>query len=153
MTTDQSQKLSSLRVSGKQTSGMRTDVRARQFNLVIDEPESLGGTDEGANPMEYVLAGLAGCASVMLRMIAKEQDLEYESVSLDIRGTLDLRGLEGVPGVSRHFQTVTGKVEVVTSDADKLQKVAEAIEDRCPAYNLLKDAGVDIACDWVAVSK
>ncbi|MGI6082822.1 MAG: OsmC family protein [Limnochordia bacterium] len=153
MTTDQSQKLSSLRVSGKQTSGMRTDVRARQFNLVIDEPESLGGTDEGANPMEYVLAGLAGCASVMLRMIAKEQDLEYESVSLDIRGTLDLRGLEGVPGVSRHFQTVTGKVEVVTSDADKLQKVAEAIEDRCPAYNLLKDAGVDIAFDWVAVSK
>ncbi|NLN19268.1 MAG: OsmC family protein [Firmicutes bacterium] len=153
MTTDQSQKLASLRVSGKQTEGMRTDIRVRQFNLVIDEPESLGGTDTGANPMEYVLAGLAGCASVMLRMIAREQGLEYESASFDIRGTLDLRGLEGVPGVRRHFQTVTGKVEVVTSDGDKLQKVAEAIEDRCPAYNMLKDAGVDIKLDWIAVAK
>jgi uncharacterized OsmC-like protein len=154
MTTDQSQKLSSLRVSGKQTSGMRTDVRARQFNLVIDEPESLGGTDEGANPMEYVLAGLAGCASVMLRMIAKEQDLEYERVSFDIRGTLDLRGFEGVPGVCRHFQTGDRfGSEVVTSDAKKLQKVAVAIEDRCPAFNLLKDAGVDITLDWIAVTE
>ncbi|MGI6609724.1 MAG: OsmC family protein [Limnochordia bacterium] len=153
MTTDSSPKLASLRVSGKQTEGMRTDLRARQFDLIVDEPTNLGGTDAGANPMEYVLAGLAGCASVMLNMIAQEQGLAYNGASFDIRGTLDLRGLEGVPGVCRHFQKVTGSVRVVTSDAKKLQKVAVAIEDRCPAFNLLKDAGVDITLDWIAVTE
>jgi uncharacterized OsmC-like protein len=153
MTTDSSPKLASLRVSGKQTEGMRTDLRARQFDLIVDEPTNLGGTDAGANPMEYVLAGLAGCASVMLNMIAHEQGLAYNGASFDIRGTLDLRGLAGVPGVCRHFQKVTGSVRVVTSDAKKLQRVAVAIEDRCPAFNLLKDAGVDITLDWIAITE
>lgn len=153
MATDSSPKLASLRVSGKQTKGMRTDLFARQFNLVVDEPANLGGTDAGANPMEYVLAGLAGCASVMLNIIAQEQGLAYQGASFDVRGTLDLRGLEGVPGVPRHFEKVRGSARVITSDTKKLQEVASAIEDRCPVFNLLKDAGVDITLDWIAVAE
>jgi uncharacterized OsmC-like protein len=152
MGTDSTPKLVSMRAYGTQGEGVRTDVRIRKFNLVLDEPVDEGGTDSGANPMEYVLAGLAGCASVMLRVIAQEQGLEYDSATFDIRGTLDLRGLEGVPGVCRHFETITGTVRVGTPDADRLKSVADAIENRCPVFNLLKDAGVDIKVDWVATS-
>lgn len=131
---------------------MRTDVRIRQFApVVIDEPPALGGENAGPNPMEYVLASLIGCASVMLRIISAEQNFAYENAEFDVQGTLDLRGLEGTPGVCRHYQQVTGNVQVKTADADKLAQVAAAIESRCPVFNLLKDAGTDIHLEWQAV--
>lgn len=38
--------------------GMLAGVKVRNFSFKIDEPEALGGTDNGANPVEYVLAAL-----------------------------------------------------------------------------------------------
>jgi hypothetical protein len=33
----------------------KTVVTARDFQIIIDEPKDLGGTDDGPNPVEYVL--------------------------------------------------------------------------------------------------
>jgi hypothetical protein len=33
----------------------KTVVKARDFQIVIDEPKNMGGTDHGPNPVEYVL--------------------------------------------------------------------------------------------------
>ena len=38
--------------------GVKVVTKARQFELVIDEPQSLGGTDTGMNPVEALLASL-----------------------------------------------------------------------------------------------
>ena len=40
--------------------------------LIVDEPEALNGTDEDANPVEYILAGFAGCVNVVGHLVAKE---------------------------------------------------------------------------------
>ncbi len=37
---------------------MLSDVKVRNFTFKIDEPETLGGSDLGANPVEYVLGAL-----------------------------------------------------------------------------------------------
>ncbi len=37
---------------------MLSDVKVRNFSFKIDEPEALGGSDLGANPVEYVLGAL-----------------------------------------------------------------------------------------------
>lgn len=50
-----------VRVEAQRDSPIRTMVEARDFELVIDEPEDTGGTDEGPNPLEYLLVGQAGC--------------------------------------------------------------------------------------------
>ena len=38
--------------------GFRSEVALRDHRLVVDEPESLGGTDTGPNPVELILAAL-----------------------------------------------------------------------------------------------
>jgi len=48
----------------------KTIVEARGFKIIIDEPESLGGTNDGANPVEYVLGALAGCLNVVGHVVA-----------------------------------------------------------------------------------
>ncbi len=43
-------------VSGKNESPAKFVAKARNFKIVIDEPQDLGGSDEAPNPVEYVLA-------------------------------------------------------------------------------------------------
>jgi uncharacterized OsmC-like protein len=136
---------------GKWEEGVRTTVHVRDFEpIVLDEPEELGGTDVGANPVEYVLAALSGCTSVVISLIAKELDFKYTDVEFENEGTLDLRGLNGVEGVSPHFQTVTFKVTIETDESDqRLEELKSEVIRRCPVYNLLKDAGITLESPWV----
>ena len=56
----------------RQVEGLRSEGKARQFELTVDEPEVLGGTDQGPNPVELVLAALASAmasAAVPMRML------------------------------------------------------------------------------------
>nr|WP_144921797.1 OsmC family protein [Paenibacillus bovis] len=136
--------------AGKWESGMRTRIQIRDFeSFVIDEPVSLGGTNEGANPVEFVLAGLTGCTSVMIALIAKEQKFSYEDVNFVNSGDLDLRGLQGVEGVSPHFQSVSFEVEIKTDESEeRLAALKAEVEKRCPVMNLLVDAGIPVQSTW-----
>lgn len=133
--------------------GLKTEITVRDFEpIVVDEPESLGGTNEGANPVEYVLAGLSSCTSVMIALIAKEINFTYESVEFKNKGLVDLRGLQGVEGISPHFQSVDFDVLIKTSESDeRIEELKQKVEKRCPVYNLIADAGVKITSNWQRV--
>jgi uncharacterized OsmC-like protein len=140
----------SLSASGAAGSGMRSEVVIRDFApIVIDEPPALGGRDAGANPMEYVLASLIGCASVMIRLIAQEIGFSYADARFEVQGELDLRGLMGEPGISPHFSQVTGDILLDTSETQaRVQELMDLVESRCPVFNMLRDAGTRVDIAW-----
>lgn len=133
--------------------GMKTRIRVREFdNIVMDEPPALGGTDQGPNPMEFVMAALDGCVAVMINLIAGEQGFAFGDLKVRSSGVLDVRGLLGTANVRRHFQEVTLAVELRTDEpAERLQALRDAVHARCPAINLLVDAGVPLRADWTAI--
>ncbi|WP_240731279.1 MULTISPECIES: OsmC family protein [Exiguobacterium] len=50
--------LVTMRAEGEATS-VKTTVHVRDLEpFVVDEPERLGGTDAGPNPLEYLLGGV-----------------------------------------------------------------------------------------------
>lgn len=136
---------------GVWTGGVQTEISIRDFApFKVDEPTNLGGKNEGPNPVEFVLAGLSSCTSVMISIIAKEQGFTYEAAEFKNEGTLDLRGLMGVEGISAHFQSVEFDVILTTDESEeKIQKLKDAVEKRCPVMSLLVDAGVSITCNWI----
>ena len=67
----------------------KTVVKARNFEMIIDEPANLGGTDHGANPVEYVLAALSGCLNVVGHVVAKEMGFEIKSLEIELDGELN----------------------------------------------------------------
>ena len=87
---------SRFRVKAHSESPTKTIVKARQFEIVVDEPAELGGTDLGANPVEYVLAAFAGCLNVMAHVIAKELNFELRGVEIDLYGDLNPARLFGM---------------------------------------------------------
>ncbi len=134
-------------------SGVQTHSQIRNFDTVVmDEPTALGGADQGPNPLEYLVASLNGCKGVMIPLIAKELNFEFSELSFDTKGTIDLRGLMGQSGISTHFQSLTFNVSIKTDESDeRLQALQEAVSTRCPVYNLLRDAKVDLRTQWARI--
>jgi uncharacterized OsmC-like protein len=125
----------------------KTVIETRSFKIIVDEPESLGGTDLGANPVEYVLAALAGCLNVVGHMIARELDFVLRGIELELEGDLNPDKLFGTSNENR-----AGYSEIrvkITPDADADQEVLakwlEIVKERCPVSdNLANPTSVSI---------
>ncbi len=119
-------------------------------HIVTDEPIAHGGTGEGPSPLQTVLGALCGCESVTFRRTASEMEFEYDSISFVAAFTIDIRGRLGLRTVRPHFQTVRVEATVVTSEPEsRFEEVVEEAEARCPVYNLLVDANVNMEVRWI----
>jgi uncharacterized OsmC-like protein len=138
-------------VSARNDAGMRTVVDCGEFgHFVTDEPAPHGGTGEGPSPLQMVLGALCGCEAVTFRRVATELGFEYTGIEFEGAFTIDIRGRMGVPGVRPHFQTVRVQATVRSAESeDRLRQVVEETERRCPVYNLLSDAGVNLEMVWI----
>lgn len=129
------------KVEAKSDSNARVLVKARNFDLIIDEPENLGGDDRGANPVEFVLAALAGCLNVVGNLIAKEMDFKISNLKFEIEGELNPMKFLGKSSAERAgYQNITA---VVSGDTDADEKTIEEwlsrVEERCPVSDNLSN--------------
>ncbi|WP_144798320.1 OsmC family protein [Halorubrum depositum] len=121
-------------VSAESESETKTVVEAREFAFVVDEPSSLGGTNDGPNPVEYLIGAWAGCLNVVVHTVGEERGIDLENVSIDIEGDLDPRKFLGIDEDPRAgYQEIDVRIEV-ESDADEeaLEALAAEVEQRCP---------------------
>ena len=121
-------------VNAKSDSSTKTIVEARGFKMIIDEPESLGGTDDGANPVEYVLAALAGCLNVIGHVVAKEMGFKLDGIQLELDGDLDPLRFLGKSNAERAgYKEIRVNIKPNTDvDKETLDKWLTIIKDRCP---------------------
>ena len=118
---------------------------------VTDEPIAHGGTGEGPSPLQAVLGALCGCESVTFNRTATEMGFGYAGIDFEASFTIDIRGRMGMREVRPHFRTVRVQATVKTDEtAERLKAVVEETEARCPVYNLMKDAEVNLEMLWVA---
>jgi uncharacterized OsmC-like protein len=138
-------------LSAHNAATMRTEVDAGEFGtLVFDEPVPHGGTGDGPSPLQAVLGALCGCEAVTFNRTAKDLDFTYDSLDFEAAFTIDIRGRQGDRSVRPHFQTVRVRAVVATDEPDqRLREVVAETEARCPVFNLLNDAKVDLEMEWV----
>ncbi|WP_422163836.1 OsmC family protein [Halobacillus sp.] len=130
--------------------GMNTKSTARDHQIVIDEPAKMGGSDEGANPLETLLASLAGCENAVANFVAKEMEFDLQGIDFEINGELDSRGMMGEKGVRPYFQKVTVNATVHTSESEeRVKELQETVDSRCPVYTTLEAADVELTPNWV----
>lgn len=84
---------SETRVEDWQLGGERM---AKDFAIMIDEPAELLGTNTAANPQEYLMAAMNACMMATYVAACSMQGIELESVEIETRGELDLRGFLGL---------------------------------------------------------
>ena len=52
-------------------------LAAREHTIEVDEPDSLGGADTAANPVEYALAALASCQREAINSFGDDAVLDF----------------------------------------------------------------------------
>ncbi len=129
------------RVKAQSENPTMTKVKARGFEMIIDEPEQLGGTNHGANPVEYELAAFSGCINVMGHVIANEMGMDLKGIKIDISGTLNPDKFMGKSMNERAgYKQIDVKIKAdSTADSETLEKWKQAICDRCPVSDNLKN--------------
>lgn len=112
----------------------KTIVKARGFSFIVDEPDTLGGTNDGLSPVEYLLGAFAGCLNVVGHLIAKEMSFELKSLKIEMRGDINIDKLLGVSDAERCGFKGIDVVMKPECDADEatLEKWVQTVKSRCP---------------------
>lgn len=76
-------------VNAEWLGGFQVDVSAGRFDVRVDEPESVGGTDTGPQPTDYLLASVASCFVLSLVYSARKRDVVLPPVQVTVTATYD----------------------------------------------------------------
>ena len=131
------------RVHARWDGGMRALVRAGDFQIVVDEPHSAGGTHTGPQPTDYLLASVASCFTLAMAYVAAKRGLTLSGLQVQALGTYE--GLE------------FAKIEVVVTADGPIEVVEQLIphaERVCYVTNTLRRApGLQIRSQAAAHSR
>jgi putative redox protein len=121
--------------------GVDSTVAIRQFSVGVDEPPGLGGQDAAPNPVEYILAALGSCQEITYRLYADALGIPLNGVSVQLTGTIDLRGFFNVQqDVRPGYQSIEAEV-ILDSPASEaeLARLKQVVDRHCPVLDILRN--------------
>ncbi|MFD0941480.1 OsmC family protein [Pedobacter boryungensis] len=112
-------------------SNYRTKIYSGGHFIYADEPESLGGTDEGMSPGALLLASLGSCTAITIRMYADRKEIALDSVKIEL-------------AICKEDQitketTISRKIEFIGNLTSEQLERLEQIADKCPIHKLLSN--------------
>ncbi len=118
--------------------GVQVKVRARDFEVTIDEPRELGGTDTGMNPVELVLSALGACQAIVARVYAAKFDITLEDFRVEVEGELDTDGFMNLSDVRPGFSDIRYNIHIETdAPRDRVEEFVTFVESKCPVGDTL----------------
>ncbi len=102
-------------------------TRTTPFVFDNSEPPILLGNNEGANPVEFILHGLAGCMTTTMMLHAAANGISVKCVESSLEGALDVQGFLGLDeSVRNGYQNikVSFKIEGDLTEKEKNQLIS-----------------------------
>ncbi|WHY78208.1 OsmC family protein [Neobacillus sp. WH10] len=113
--------------------GVQVKAKSRNFEITIDEPKELGGTDTGMNPVELTLAALGACQAIVARVYARKFKIEFDDLWIDVEGDLDTDGFMNKSDVRRGYSDIRFNFHIATdAPREKVEEFVAFIEKTCP---------------------
>jgi uncharacterized OsmC-like protein len=135
-------------VRGKSENATKMNLTSGKFSMVIDEPPSLGGTDDGPSPVQVLLMSLAGCLNVTGHEVAKQRGLNLKGMELKIEGVMNPCAFIGCSFEERAgFQQiqVTVEADMPGASQEEIDAWLEETENRCPVTdNVRADTTISV---------
>ncbi|MGH2667110.1 OsmC family protein [Flavobacterium sp.] len=136
----------SINITGFSESNNQFVVKSQGFNVRISNNVSNDDNND-PSPAEFLLAGFAGSINAVGKLVAKELEIELESLLVEISGELETKKAEGLRTRSRAgFRKIEVLVKPV-SDAPLglLKQWIDEVKERCPLRdNLINSTPVQL---------
>jgi uncharacterized OsmC-like protein len=134
-----------VKVNADWKGAMRVDAKASGHTVIIDQPESMGGKNAGANPLEVFLIALGGCLGNVAAIIANQERINLKKFDVAIEGDIDVDFLLGKTKEGRAGFTEIRMFVDIDADLTDEEKQAffERVDSRCPVSdNLINETKV-----------
>jgi uncharacterized OsmC-like protein len=107
--------------------------------LEADEPPVLLGEGAEANPMDYVLTGLAACLTTSLVYHAAARGIKLDEVESRLEGDLDLHGFLGLSeSVRNGFENVRVTLRIKADVPDEeLEELCRVAQKYSPVFDII----------------
>lgn len=118
--------------------GKEDTSRTEPFIVDNAEPPILLGNNEGPNPVEFILHGLAGCMTTTMVLHAAARGIAIDSVQTSLAGSWDAQGFLGLDDSVRNgYQQikVNFKIEGDLTEEQKEQLITFA--KKSPVYDIV----------------
>lgn len=126
------------KVSSRHIKDLHTETTVRDHLVRADYPVPAGGSNLAPNPIELLLASFAACIESAFYEFAVHEGVAVNSISAEIEGTLDLRGLFMVDDIQAGFKDLTYRLIVDSPDDEgKIRDLAERVITHCPVVDSL----------------
>lgn len=105
-------------------------INWRNGQLIMDEPENVGGKDLGIDPFSTLLAALAGCTLSTLRMYIDRKGWDIPEINISV----NLHQESSPEFTTIIKRDITFPSEISLEQKERLLLIA----DKCPISKLLK---------------
>lgn len=113
---------------------------SREHPFIFDnsEPPILLGNNEGANPVEFILHGLAGCMTTTMMLHAAAKGISVDSVSSGLEGDIDVRGFLGLNDKVRNgYQEIRIHFTIEGDLTDDQKRELIELAYKSPVYDVV----------------
>ncbi len=132
--------------------GVQVKVKSRNFEVTIDEPKELGGTDTGMNPVELLLGALGACQSIVARVYAQKFNVKLDDFRVELEGDIDLDGFFGRSDVRPGFSDIRYNIHIETdSPKENVEEFIDFMASKCPVGDTIENA-VNLKLNEIIVS-
>jgi len=127
------------KVTSRHIKNLYTESMAREHLVKSDYPEAAGGDNEAPNPIELLLAAFAACIEAAFYEFAMHEGFTINALTVNVEGTLDLRGLFMMDDVPAGFKDLRYDFHIESpEDEEKIRELAEKVVAHCPVVDSLK---------------
>lgn len=120
-------------------SGYRADVESGTHTMVLDEPESFGGTDLGPSPYQALLGAIGSCTAMTLRFYADRRKWPLEGATVRMRTSrTHAEDCQQCEKSSVGLTTIEREIELEGPLTDEQRQRLIEVADRCPVKQTLE---------------
>ncbi|PKQ43810.1 OsmC family protein [Confluentibacter flavum] len=114
------------------------ESRTEPFVFDNSEPPILLGNNEGANPVEYILHGLAGCMTTTMMLHAAANGIEVEHVESYLEGDLDVQGFLGLDNSVRNgYQNIKVNFKIEGNITEEQRRQLISFVYKSPVFDIV----------------
>ena len=140
--------IKTVKVSASGLDGWVIKTIAGKHTVLVDQPQSMGGSDSAPTPLEYVFIALGSCLVTVAKIVASQKRINLRKVDVEISGDINLAVLRGQERNERAgFRSIDVKVNI-DADLSKEEKMEflHEIDQRCPvSENLLNTTPINLS--------
>lgn len=133
-------------IYGRSKKGEQFLIKTESHDIRISKNKNHADLD-APSPIEYLLAGYAGCINAVGTIVAKEQNIDFRTLQVDVSGDIDTDKYYGKETTARAgFSKIIVAIKLEANIGKKeLKNWLSIVESRCPVYdNLINPTPIEV---------